>query len=221
MEESELRCPLCGLPCGPQIFYADQVREYYRCGQCFLIFVPPLYFLSSVKEKEEYDKHRNSPDDVGYRSFLSHLYTPLLARLAPGSSGLDFGSGPGPTLSVMFEEAGHSMAIYDPFYAPDKRVLAREYDFVTASEVVEHFHNPATDLELLWSLLKSGGYLGIMTGLALDSNAFAGWRYKDDHSHVSFFSRETLGWLAEKWQAEWTILERNVCLFQKTHHELR
>jgi len=52
---------------------------------------------------------KNSPDDPRYRAFLSRLFIPLNERIAPESCGLDFGSGPGPTLSVMFEEQGHTM----------------------------------------------------------------------------------------------------------------
>jgi len=32
-------------------------------------------------------------------------------KIAPISLGLDFGSGPGPTLSLMLEEQGHRVAI--------------------------------------------------------------------------------------------------------------
>ncbi len=180
-----------------------------------MIFVPPFYFLSPGEEKSEYDKHQNSPDDTGYRRFLNGLFDPVHQRVTTSAKGLDFGSGPGPTLSVMFEEVGHRMNIYDPFYAPDTSVLGYPYDFVTASEVVEHFHNPARELELLWSLVKPGGWLGIMTGMALDRQAFAGWRYKDDRSHVVFFSKETMEWLGRQWQTEVSFINRNVALFQK------
>jgi len=73
----------------------------------------------------------------------------------------------------MFEEAGHFMKLYDTFYSPDRNILTNHYDFITASEVVEHFHNPAVEFDLLWSILKPGGLLGIMTKLALDKEAFS------------------------------------------------
>ena len=43
----------------------------------------------------------------------------------------------------MFEEMGHTVALYDYFYANDPFVLHHLYDFITATEVVEHLHNPA------------------------------------------------------------------------------
>lgn len=208
---NRITCPLCK---ANQVLslHEDNWREYLRCAACQLIFVPPASHLSLSDEKAEYDRHQNSPDDQGYRHFLSRIFEPVHARLAPGSHGLDFGSGPGPTLSVMFEEVGHPMAIYDPFYATDTSPLAVRYDFVTASEVVEHFRNPADDLDRIWACVKPGGLLGIMTKLALDREAFARWHYKNDRTHVCFFSRETFAWLAAEWNADLAYAGNDVVL---------
>ncbi len=207
-------CPLCGVSQG-EFFYADQ-RDYFRCPVCELVFVLPEQFLSLSQEKAVYDQHENSPDDLRYRRFLSRLYDPMNVRLQPESCGLDFGSGPGPTLSVMFEEAGHAMEIYDPFYAPDPTVLNRLYDFVTATEVVEHLHQPRKELNRLWKCLKPGGWLGIMTKRVTSADDFTTWHYKNDPTHVCFFSEETFRWLAADWQAELIIAADDVVLLCKS-----
>ena len=181
------------------------------------MFVPSVQYLSPADEKAQYDLHQNSPDDQEYRRFLSRLFIPMKERLAPGSYGLDFGSGPGPTLSVMFEEIGHSMAIYDYFYAREPSVLERQYDFITATEVLEHLRDPRKELDRLWTLLKPGGSLGVMTQLVLESEAFASWYYKNDLTHVCFFSRSTFEWLAAQWQAELTFADKDVFLFYKKY----
>lgn len=208
-------CPLCTTLAGSDLFHKDRNRWYYRCRNCNLIHVPPSQYLSRQAEYAEYNKHQNSEDDDGYRVFLSRLFTPLNERLSPESFGLDFGCGPGPTLSALFEEAGHRMNLYDPFFAVEKEALNNFYDFITASEVVEHLHHPAKELEHLWSILKPGGWLGIMTKLALDKSAFAKWHYKNDLTHVCFFSSATMRWLAEKWQAKQLQIGKDVTLFQK------
>lgn len=213
---SPLQCPLCHGDETPLFFQETTGRSYYRCRSCSLIFVAPESFLTAIEEKQEYDKHQNSPDDPHYRRFLNQLCQPLVERLLPHSSGLDFGSGPGPTLSLMLKEHGHTVALFDPFYAPDKDVLTKRYDFITASEVVEHLHNPARELALLWSLLKPNGWLAIMTGMAEGREAFSTWRYKDDMTHVSFFSTATMQWLQQKWKAELTLARETVFLYQKT-----
>ncbi|MBD1918531.1 MULTISPECIES: class I SAM-dependent methyltransferase [Cyanophyceae] len=213
------RCPLCHGGQGQEI-HRDRPelrhhRAYYRCDRCNLIFVRPDSFLPFQAEKAEYDLHQNHAQDLGYRRFLSRLGDPLLDCLAPSSQGLDFGSGPGPTLSVMLEAAGHSVALYDPFYADDRTVFARQYDFITATEVIEHLRQPRMELDRLWSCLKSGGTLGLMTKLSRDDAAFARWHYKSDRTHICFFSVQTFNWLAARWRAKLTILGQDVILLRK------
>ncbi|MEJ1336149.1 MAG: class I SAM-dependent methyltransferase [Candidatus Sedimenticola sp. (ex Thyasira tokunagai)] len=167
------------------------------------------------EEKAVYDLHENSAFDSGYRRFLNRLFIPLSQCLVPHSNGLDFGSGPEPTLSLMFEEVGHSMEIYDPFYAPEIKPLQLNYDFITATEVVEHLHHPRRELDRLWSRLKPNGLLGIMTKRVINRESFSSWHYKNDPTHVCFFSLETFQWYAEHWRAELTVPEKDVVLFKK------
>ncbi len=207
-------CPLCREE-GNEEFYQDQRRNYVLCYHCQLVFVPSEQYISEADEKSAYDHHQNSPTDPDYRRFLSRLFHPLQDRLGPDSHGLDFGSGPGPTLSIMFEEIGHTVTIYDYFYAKSTVALQQTYDFITATEVVEHLHDPATILWQLWTLLKPGGYLGLMTKLVRDQEAFATWHYKNDLTHVCFFSRATFEWLADQWQADLRFFGNDVMLFHK------
>jgi hypothetical protein len=179
------------------------------------VFADPQSRPTRDQEKQHYDQHQNDPHDGRYRRFLSRLFEPLNSRLPLPSQGLDFGSGPGPTLSRMFAEAGHDMEIYDPIYAPNPSVLQRQYDFVTVSEVAEHFHHPGREFSLLWKLLRPGGWLGVMTKRLPDATAFASWHYKRDPTHVSFFSLETFAWLAEALAAEWTVAGDDVVLFRR------
>lgn len=207
-------CPLCENT-QVQSFCRDQQRSYLRCDQCSLVFVPRDYHLSPAAEKAEYDLHLNDPGDFGYRKFLSRLFEPICDRLNAGAKGLDFGSGPGPTLAPMLTEAGFDMAIYDPFYAPDRSVLQNRYNFISCSEVVEHFYFPGREFQLLWQLLAVEGWLAIMTKLVIDRQAFAGWHYKNDPTHVAFFSRETFTFLAARLGAHLEFVGSDVVLLQK------
>ncbi len=212
-------CPLCQAPDSAP-FSADRRRDYLRCRHCLLVFTPPEYHLDRGAEKAHYDLHQNRPDDPGYRQFLNRLAEPLASRLTAGARGLDFGSGPGPTLSLMLAERGFATAIYDPYYAADPSVLTGSFDFVTATEVVEHLAHPGRELNRLWSLIRPGGWLGLMTKLVLEVDAFARWHYKNDPTHICFFSRETFLWLGRQWGASPEFVGSDVILMQKADGDL-
>lgn len=190
-------CPLCGQS-GSEPYHSDNWRAYRVCGRCGFVFVPRAYHLDAAAERAEYDRHDNAPDDPGYRRFLRRLLVPLTEHVPPPAAGLDFGCGPGPALAAMLREAGYQVALYDPFYAPDTSVLAPGYDFVTATEVVEHLSRPGEELRRLVGLLRPGGWLGLMTKLVIDRERFAGWHYTRDPTHIGFFSQATLRWWAAR-----------------------
>ncbi|MCW7753498.1 class I SAM-dependent methyltransferase [Desulfobotulus sp. H1] len=208
-------CPLCH-SADSAVFFRGKRRLYLRCGECLLVFVDPVFHLSSSAEKAVYELHENDPEDEGYRRFISRLVIPLNQKLGErGRKGLDFGCGPGPALPRMMAEAGHSMAVYDPFFAPDASVLEELYDFITCTEVVEHWNVPAWTWPFVLGMLRPGGWLGIMTKLVLDGEAFARWHYKNDPTHVSFFSRETFSYLAQKGGLRVIFEGKDVILMQK------
>ncbi len=210
---SGLHCPLCGSTQNTP-YHRDRRRAYLLCGHCTLVFVPPDFHLSAEAEKAEYDLHQNTLDDPGYRQFLSRLARPLLQRLPAGSTGLDFGCGPGPALAAMLEEAGHRVALYDPFYFPQRAVLEQRYRFITATEVVEHLYHPGEELERFWGMLEPGGMIGVMTKLVRDQQAFASWHYKNDPTHVCFFSEQTWRWWAREHGAGVEFVGADVILLQ-------
>jgi SAM-dependent methyltransferase len=210
----ELHCPLCA---GAEIsFYSrDRRRPYFSCGTCSLVFVAPAWRLDREAELAQYRLHRNHVDDPHYRTFLSRMMDALVARLPPGVRGLDFGCGPGPALAHMLREAGFTVALYDSFFAPDQCVLEVSYDFISTTEVVEHLHQPGLELERLWALLQPQGWLGIMTKLVRDPIAFASWHYKNDPTHVCFFSDATWHWWALQHGASLEIIGSDVILLQR------
>ncbi len=207
-------CPLCR-GADTRDFYRAPDRPYRRCSVCALVFVPRTWHLSRAAEKAQYDLHCNGPSDAGYRHFLSRMTAPLAARLKPASAGLDFGSGPGPTLCVMLAELGHRVTNFDPFYAPDNDVLEQRYDFVTATEVVEHLSAPGAVLSQLWGLLLPGGWLGLMTQPAVQEADFGAWHYKNDPTHVTFFAHASFLWLGAQWGVEPQFFAGGVVLFHK------
>jgi hypothetical protein len=208
-------CPLC-LSTKTLLHHTDNSREYHKCSICDFIFVPNAFHLCEAEEKNRYDQHQNNPNDINYRRFLSQVSKPLLERLSEHSYGLDFGCGPGPTLSIMLEEQGCKVDLFDKFFAQNNEVFSRKYDFITATEVLEHLSQPAFELNRLYNMLNSGGVLGIMTEMLSDNASFVDWYYKNDPTHIGFFNRTSLQRLARTWCAEVEILSSRVVLITKT-----
>jgi len=195
-------------------FFQEETRSYAHCRQCDLVFVLRQYLPSPQEEKARYDTHQNEVNDSRYRDFLSRLHKPLVEKLSVGMKGLDYGCGPGPALAHMFRESGFEMFTYDPIYAKDDQALNRSYDFITCTETAEHFHFPGNELKTLNGLLNPRGWLGVMTERLEDWNQFPQWYYKNDPTHVSFYSRTTFEWVARYFG--WTphFIERSVVLFE-------
>lgn len=170
---------------------------------------------SPQEERAHYAHHQNDPNDARYRRFLSRVSEPLAPRLRPGGVGLDFGCGPGPTLSVMLREQGFDIRDYDPYFVPDDLALQSTYDFITCTETIEHFHCPADEFERLDRLLRPGGWLAVMTEILDTDERFPTWWYVRDPTHVSFYRHDTMRWIARRrgWQTHQP--SKNVVFFLK------
>lgn len=198
-------CRLCGAP-GAELFWRGDKRSYYRdflrCGECDLIFVPDEFLLSPEQERARYELHQNDPADEGYRAFLGILVDEIVPLLTPGATGLDYGSGPTSALVSILRERGFNMREYDLYFSPDEDALAGSYDFITCTETVEHFREPLMEFDRMAEALSPGGTLGIMTDMPAsewDAEQFAGWRYTTDDTHIAFFSSATMAWLARRY----------------------
>jgi SAM-dependent methyltransferase len=190
-------------------------RRYLRCPLCCATLLAAEHLPAAEVERAHYLHHENDVNDPGYRAFVSRLVEPLAGKFAQGARGLDYGCGPGPVAAVMLRERGFDVELYDPFFAPDRSVLARTYDFILCSEVVEHFHRPAEEFDRLGQLLNPGGILGIMTCFQDDDSAFACWHYRRDPTHVTFYREQTLAHVAAQrgWSAEFPV--KDVALIRR------
>lgn len=190
-------------------------RNYWRCQHCLATFVDRSQLPHRDVEHTCYRLHRNGINDANYRKFLARLAVPLLERLPASRSGLDYGCGPGPALAAMLNEAGHRMAVYDPLFFNDPGLLDAQYDFITCTEVVEHFHSAFDEFCRFNRMLKPGGWLAVMTAFQSDDAAFASWHYRRDPSHVVFYRETTFRTLAahHRWRCEFPCAD--VALMQK------
>lgn len=188
-------CPLCHTTSNTH----DIVNEirYLHCVNCGLVFKHPHHFISPEAERERYLLHQNDVEDKAYQQFVSPIARAVEEGFTPPAEGLDFGAGTGPVISKLLSEKGFKMRLYDPFFYAETTPLENAYDFIVCCEVAEHFHYPEKEFKLLRKLLRPGGKLYCMTELLPKQKTFNRWYYKEDPTHVAFYSEESLQWIRD------------------------
>lgn len=177
--------------------------------------VMPEFFISEADEKTRYDFHKNDTENLGYLQYIQPIVPEVLLQFEPTDKGLDFGSGPNSGVSYLLKNAGFSVESYDPFFDNNSLKLQQKYNYVIACEVIEHFKHPAKEFELFESLLKPGGKLILMTRILTEKIDFSKWFYKNDSTHVFFYSPETFVKIAELFNFKLIKIEERLIVFEK------
>lgn len=85
---------------------------------------------------------------------------------------------------------------WDPFFSPEKSLSGRTASLVLCLEVAEHFEEPHEGFNGLADCCAEGGYVAVGTLPIPDSmkipSGFKGWWYKDDMTHVSFYTEKAM-----------------------------
>ncbi len=188
-------CPLCQ-HIEPQLL-ATPDKKYYKCPQCWLIYMDKEFFPSSDDEKARYETHNNTLDNQGYVDFLHRMIDPAIPYFLKDMKLLDYGSGPNPVLSQLLKKKSFCCDNYDPFFA--NKLPSGQYDGVFCVETMEHFFNPQKEIETLTNLLAPNGFLFVMTLFWTDINRFTNWFYRRDLTHVCFYHARTFDFIAKKY----------------------
>ena len=189
--------------------------DYWQCSLCKATMLDPIKFISSNKEKKHYLKHNNEINDARYRTFLSNLIEPLKDKISIYDIGLDYGCGYAPALADILKKDGFNVELYDPFFFKNENIFFRKFNFITCSEVVEHFFKPYEEFNKIDSLLATNSWLAIMTSFMTEDYLFENWHYRRDPTHVVFYKKITFKIIAN--QRNWKINfpSKNVVLFNK------
>lgn len=206
-------CPLCG---GPLTFFNNtRKRDYLRCSICDAISMDPAFRLHPDLEKARYLEHNNDVEDLGYQRFVSPIVNAVLKNFHPHHKGLDFGAGTGPVIAKLLKDKHYNISLYDPFFADDTSLLCKSYDYIVACEVIEHFYRPDQEFALLKRLLNPDGKLILMTALYDDNVDFSTWHYKNDETHVFFYTTKTLVYIQQNYGFSQLSVDGRLVIF---HH---
>jgi len=190
-------CPLCLRSTGSrQPLTGADGRRLLPCQHCRLVAAVDGCQLSPEQRRAHYQTHQNGPTNHGYVQFLQRLVNPLRSYLKPNEHGLDFGCGPGPTLSGLLRDEGRSCDHYDPIFFP--KLPEGPFDFITVTECCEHFEHPRREFGKIANFLRPGGHLGIMTELYVQLDQFDRWYYTRDPTHVSFYHQDSFHFICSE-----------------------
>lgn len=186
-------CPFCS---GPVTCFNYKQKKWLECDECRFRFVHPESHPDPLKARERYLKHRNEPGNKGYRKWLVGIFEQgVFPYVHDNDLVVDYGCGPGNVPEQIFRELSsgrYRYRGYDLHFQPDNPGRAVG-DVVLACEVVEHFTNPERDWESMCQILKPGGILAVSTLYApVDREEFNCWWYKEDLTHLAFYTRRTL-----------------------------
>lgn len=210
-------CPLCESVADYFCSIGKKGRDYYKCGTCHSVFLTPNQYIDYSSEKSRYEEHNNDVEDPRYQKFVSPITDAVQTQFPKNADGLDYGCGTGPVASVVLEENGFKeIALYDPFFQPNKNNLTKTYDFIICCEVMEHFFNPKEEFSRLKKLLKPSGKLFCKTSVLkdnADADYFKDWWYNNDPTHVFFYTPKTLEFIAKTFDFNQVLIEQKLITF--------
>lgn len=207
-------------------------KEYRQCGDCGGIFLARDFLPSAEAERKRYELHRNSSEDSGFRTYLERFIDPVLAAVGDIGTIFDYGSGPEPVLVSLLQARGYDVRGWDPFFAPETPPFEGGADLVVCHEVAEHFFEPRRDFALMAAQVKAGGTLAIGTMVLPEGKSipegcrssesievqkfFSSWWYRQDSTHVSFYSETALRITGESAGLTWLgAVGENAYLFRR------
>lgn len=206
-----MESPLCPLCSGNSaVHHQHKNREFLRCLNCKSVFLHPRSYMTAEEEKAHYLCHNNDPEDEGYQNFVSPVVQKVLHHFNTVAAGLDFGSGTGSPVVKLLQDNGYNVSQYDLYFHNLPGLLELQYNYITCTEVAEHFKLPYNEFKLLRNMLLPGGKLYIMTDMVDEERDFASWSYKNDHTHVFLYHPAAFEWIKEEFRFEDIIIERRV-----------
>ncbi len=198
-----------------EFFLNIENLDYWQCKLCKATMLNPVHYISSNKEKKHYLKHNNEIDDTRYRDFLTNLIEPLKDKICVNDIGLDYGCGYAPALADILKKDGFNIELYDPFFFKNENIFFRKFNFITCSEVVEHFFKPYEEFNKIDGLLTGKSWFAVMTSFMTEDYLFKNWYYRRDPTHVVFYKKITFKVIANQRNWELTFPSKNLVFFHK------
>ncbi len=200
-----VKCKICG-GTSKYIFSAELMRkytvEYFICECCSFLQTEEPFWL-----KEAYMSPINLTDTglLARNIYFSRIVSSIFYFVfGGGGKCLDYAGGYGVFVRLI-RDAGFDYYWQDPF---SQNIFARGFEYdrasmkilaVTSFEAFEHFADPLSEIEKMLEISKNIFFSTQL--LPKPVPAHGGWWYYglEHGQHVSFYSAETLGYIAKKY----------------------
>jgi len=205
-ESDNIACRLCGGSLSYR-FNLRIMREsdvgYFECGKCKSLQTEPPTWLDRAY------RHNLSNLDTGavQRNLHNLAAAYVTCKIFGLRNVLDIGGGNG-LLCRLLRDYRINCFANDPNAIPHYNQNYTEPDFaaadmLTAFEVIEHFPNPASDLETIFG----AGASIILISTNLYEKADRSWWYlaPEGGQHVFFYSRPAISWIAGKYGYQFVL----------------
>jgi len=192
--------------------------NYYYCKACEYIFSGEEKLLPPEEEKRRYLLHDNTEDNTGYVEMFDELIRKnLLPYRGKLRTALDFGCGQGKVLAGLLKKYGFCVDVYDKYFFPEPVYENKKYDLITATELIEHLKNPMKVLAFMKNHLNDKGLIMIVTLFHPgDGGNFKKWWYRNDSTHISFYTPCTMKYIAHKLNMRVIMMDqKNTCILEK------
>jgi len=191
------KCKICNNTYLSSINDNNLKKIYLYCNNCEYISLDKNYIVSNNLEKKRYLLHNNNPENEDYVNYLCKIINNIPINTKHQKI-LDFGCGSAPVLAKLLKERNLYVDVYDKFFSPKKIYYFKKYNIITCIEVLEHLKNPLKSFKLFKKHLKKEGMLVCMTNFhPNDINLFLKWWYKNDITHISFYSKKTIEFISK------------------------
>ncbi|MFA6065185.1 MAG: class I SAM-dependent methyltransferase [archaeon] len=219
-------CKICSTK--TDLVFKQKIRgkytgEYYHCPNCKFTFVNNPTWL-----KEAYKEPINAEDtgliqrNIDFAKITNILLKTFFDKNA---NYLDYAAGYGLFVKLMRDKGLNFY--WDDLYTPNLFAKGYEYNkkdrvgLVTCFECFEHFTQPIEEIE---KILKISKNILFSTELApTDPNQIKNWEYLgvNHGQHISFYSEETINWIAKKYDLNYYKLGRLGLLTKKKLNNTR
>ncbi|MFN8846278.1 MAG: methyltransferase domain-containing protein [Bdellovibrionales bacterium] len=208
------QCLLCESQHLKSHYQSPKSDQFWACEDCHFVFREPLQWLSVEAEAERYLSHQNSVESIGYQNFLTPVVEMIQNRQKPTERGLDYGCGPQSVIQFLLQKNNYQMEIWDPQFHPDPMPKQHVYDYVSCTEVFEHFRDPLQEARKIKNLMNIQGTMYVKTSWVDRVSDFSKWHYQRDPTHVGFFGKKSFEYLSSKLDLEIVKLSEPCCIFR-------